>query len=159
MTDTTEQINDTEVARELLAAILERMQIGAEVKAEEVDQRITLDIHCTNEDDVQRIIGRRGQVVDALQHLVGKMLGRMRHERGKPIVVDAGGYRQKQIDRLEALAERMADKCRQGGHPVDLNAMTPHDRRIVHMALADVDDVRTESEGQGEDRHVVILPV
>lgn len=148
------------IAVEILSGILERMAIPASVEVSEVDDRVVLDISCEDEDDVQRIIGRRGQVIDAIQHLVGKALSRFRgDEEYKPVVVDAADYRRRHIERLEGLAERMAEKCRDSGEPVDLNPMPAHDRRIIHMALADVEDVATRSEGEGDDRHVVVFLV
>ena len=157
-----------ERARELLTGMLERMGIPAEVETREEEDKVVLDVKCKSEDDVQRIIGRRGQVVDALQHLLGKMLvkgkekpekaeGRER-ERGKPVVVDAGGYRQRHIERLEGLAARMAEKAKSTGQPVDLSPMPAHDRRIIHMALASIEGVSTKSEGEGDLRHIVGLP-
>ena len=98
-------------------------------------------------------------LMDALQHLVAKKLARGRDDRGKAVVVDAGGYRKKHVEWLEGLAARMADKCRSSSSPVPLNPMSAYDRRIVHMALAEDDDVKTESDGEGEDRHVVVYPV
>jgi spoIIIJ-associated protein len=153
-TDTT-QI--AEHARRFLEGILERMDFDADVEISEQDDRIILDIDC---DNVERVIGRRGQVIDALQHLVGKVSFRDRAAgtRGKPIVVDADGYRIKLIERLESLAEKMANKALDTGETVSLNPMSAHDRRIVHMALADFDGVSTRSEGEGDDRHVLVVP-
>lgn len=161
---------DTDRAMELLRGILERMGIAAKVELREDEDKRVLDVVCEVDDDLQRVIGRRGQVVDALQHLVGKMLIKGKGEkaersekpdrdaRGKPIVVDAGGYRQRHIERLEGLASRMAEKALSTGKPVDLNPMPAHDRRIVHMALANVEGVSTRSEGEGDLRHIVVLP-
>ncbi len=151
-------MTETDTAQEFLTGVLSRMKIGAEVEASENDDQIMLDIQCTEEQDVQRIIGRRGQVVDALQHLVGKVVSRSREGSGKPIVVDAAGYRHKHIERLEGLATRMAEKCLGQASPVDLNPMNPHDRRIINMTIAKIDGVSTESAGEGEDRHVVVHP-
>ncbi len=152
----------TDEARDYLRGILERMGIPAEVTAREDDDKLVLDVECSSTDDVQRVIGRRGQVVDALQHLVSKMVGRGKTEgregRGKPIVVDSGGYRQRHIDRLEGLAAKMAEKAKTSGRPVDLEPMPPHDRRVIHMALANVDGVATRSEGEGDMRHIVVVP-
>ena len=156
---------DTDRAMELLRGILERMGIPAKVELHEAEDKRVLDVVCEADDDLQRVIGRRGQVVDALQHLVGKMLIKGKGEkpdkgeaRGKPIVVDAGGYRQRHIERLEGLATRMAEKAMSTGKPVDLNPMPAHDRRIVHMALANVEGVSTQSEGEGDLRHIVVIP-
>ena len=145
-----------ENAREFLQGILDRMDLAADIDIAEEEDKIILDIQC---DNVERIIGRRGQVIDALQHLVGKVTYRERAgARGKPIVVDAGGYRLKQIERLESLADRMGRKAIKTRSIVELNPMTAHDRRIVHMALAEVEGVTTRSEGEGQDRHVLVVP-
>jgi spoIIIJ-associated protein len=144
-------------ALDFLDGILVRMGIEADIEVAEFEDRIRLEIQC---DDVQRVIGRRGQLVDALQHLVAKrasQLGRG-ETRGKPIVVDAGGYREREVERLQALAARMAEKALRHGEPVELSPMTAHDRRIVHMALAETEGVSTHSEGEGESRHVVVVP-
>jgi spoIIIJ-associated protein len=132
------------------------MGVEAEVVVVEEADRVVLDIEC---EDVERVIGRRGQVVDALQHLVGKVASQGRAaEAGRVIVVDAGGYRAKHVERLQQLAERMSEKALRGGSAVALNPMTAHDRRIVHMRVAEIAGVETRSEGSGEQRHVVIFP-
>jgi len=145
-----------ESAREFLAGVLDRMDIDADIEIFEKEDKVVLDIDC---DDVDRVIGRRGQVMEALQHLVSKISYRDRGAgSSKPILVDADGYREKQIDKLVALAERMADRALDDQEIVELNPMSSHDRRVVHMALADFDGVSTRSEGEGEDRHVLIVP-
>ena len=146
-----------ENAREFLQGILDRMAMPATIDISEEDDKIILDIQCQN---AERIIGRRGQVIDALQHLVGKAVYRERSGvRGKPIVVDAGGYRLKHIERLESLADRMGRKAIKTGTVIELSPMTAHDRRVVHMALANMEGVTTRSEGEGEDRHILVVPV
>ena len=142
--------------QEFLQGVLERMGMTAQVSVLEEDDRIVLDIEC---DNLELIIGRRGQVVDALQHLVGKVVSSDRPtRRGKMLVVDAGGYRAQHVERLQQLAERMSEKAMQSQSAVALNPMSPHDRRIVHMRVAELSGVNTRSEGAGERRHVVIIP-
>lgn len=154
------QLDTTEIAenaKHFLLGLLERMDIDAEIEIAEEDDRIILNISC---DNVERIIGRRGQVIDSLQHLVSKAIYRERTgTRSKPIIIDAGGYRLKHIERLEALADRMGKRAIKTQSIVELNPMSPHDRRIVHMALANVEGVTTRSEGEGEDRRVLVVPV
>ncbi len=146
-------------AKELLAGVLERMGFEADIRADETEDKVTLEIEC---DGVERIIGRRGQVVDALQHLVGKMtyqqLGVARGE-GKSIIVDAGGYRERHLERLESLAKKMIEKLGDGDRPVRLNPMSARDRRIIHMTVAELGGATTKSEGEGDDRCVVLFPV
>jgi spoIIIJ-associated protein len=145
-------------AQDFLTSVLDLMKIPSQVKAAEQDERLVLEIECDSTDDTQRIIGRRGQVVDALQHLVGKVLVKVRGDKGRIVVVDAGGYRQKHIERLEELARQTAEKCKASGKSVDLSPMPAHDRRIVHMALAAIGGVTTQSEGEGDFRHIVVSP-
>jgi spoIIIJ-associated protein len=98
-------------------------------------------------------------VVDALQHMVNKVVYRERGgEKGRPLIVDAGGYRAKHVEWLQSLAKRMADKAIDTKQVVELSPMSAYDRRVVHMALADLPGVSTRSEGEGDDRHLCIIP-
>lgn len=74
------------------------------------------------------------------------------------VIVDAEGYRGRREDSLTDLAKRLAEKAVRSGRPVPVEPMNAHDRRVVHMALADHPDVTTESEGEGMARRVVIFP-
>jgi len=146
----------TEKACDFLMGVLDRMGISADIDVKEEDDRIVLEIQTG---DPELIIGRKGQVVDALQHLVGKVaFGARGGEKGKPFIVDAGGYREKHIGKLQALAARMAEKALSTKSIVELSPMTPHDRRIVHMAIAEIDGVSSRSEGEGDDRHLLVVP-
>ena len=155
-----ENMAPEERARQILGDIVERMGIEAEIDVHDEADRYRLEIKC---DEAEVVVGRRGQVLDALQHLVGKILfrGRGLGEGGapvKPIVVDADGYRERHADKLRALALRMAEKAIESQKPIAVDPMSPHDRRIMHMALADRPGVTTRSEGEGDDRHMLIVP-
>jgi len=159
MSDTTQDSSsDLSEATGFLQGLLERMQVPATVAGQDVEDKLLLNISCENEEDTQRIIGKRGQVVDSLQHLVNKMMSRERVDRGRPVIVDAGGYREQHVDRLEELAIRMADQARDRGEAVDLIPMSAYDRRIVHMHIAEMEGVGTRSEGEGHRRHIVVFP-
>ncbi|MCA9678102.1 MAG: KH domain-containing protein [Kofleriaceae bacterium] len=146
----------TEKACDFLMGVLDRMGIAADIDVKEEDDKIVLEIQTANPDVV---IGRKGQVVDALQHLVGKVVFRERSgEKGKPFVVDAGGYRDKHIERLKALAAKMGEKARETRTIVELSPMSAHDRRIVHMEIATMPGLSSRSEGEGDDRHILVVP-
>jgi spoIIIJ-associated protein len=108
--------------------------------------------------DAGRIIGRRGATLQALQYLVARIVGHRvsRHVRVK---VDVEGYRVRRENVLRGLAQRAADRAVRERRTIELDPMTPEERRVVHLALADDGDVRTESVGDGEDRRVCIVPV
>ncbi len=147
-------------AKEVLSTIVDKMGIEATIEVIEEESRIRLDIQC---DRPEVVVGRRGQVLDALQHLVGKIVfrGRGLGEDGapaKPIVVDSDGYRARHAERLRSIATRMADKVIESQRAVAMDPMPPHDRRIMHMALADIAGVTTRSEGEGDSRYMLIEP-
>src|SRR5689334_22063627 len=146
-----------EKASEFLLGVLERMGISADIDIKDDTDKTILEIQTK---DTELVIGRRGAVMDALQHLVNKVGYRDRPsgERAKPLVVDAGGFRDMQVERLRALAQRMGEKALQTKQIVELQPMTPHDRRIVHMAIAEIPGLSSRSEGEGEDRHILVVP-
>ncbi|MBE7450792.1 MAG: KH domain-containing protein [Kofleriaceae bacterium] len=157
MTETSSDTTDiAERACDFLQGVLERMGIQADIDVNEGDDKIVLEIQTA---DPEVVIGRKGQVVDALQHLVSKVVYRERAgEKGKPIVVDAGGYREKHVQRLESLAQRMGEKALSTQAIVELSPMSAHDRRIVHMAIAAIPGLTSRSEGEGDDRHILVVP-
>jgi spoIIIJ-associated protein len=145
-----------EKASEFLLGVLERMGISADIDIKDDTDKTVLEIQTG---DTELVIGRRGVVIDALQHLVNKAVFKeKRDEKTKPLVVDAGGFRDKQIDRLRTLAQRMGEKALQTKQIVELQPMSPHDRRIVHMAIAEIPGLSSRSEGEGEDRHILVVP-
>jgi spoIIIJ-associated protein len=108
--------------------------------------------------DSGMIIGRRGQTLDALEHLVNRIVFRDDASSGPRISLDAEGYRQRRQESLAQLAVRLAAKARATGRFVTLNPMSPRDRRIVHLALQSDPSVSTRSEGEGHYRKLVIAP-
>ena len=145
-----------EKACDFLVGVLERMGISADIDVHEEEDRIILEIQTA---DTDLIVGRKGVVVDALQHLVTKVVYRERAgERGKPLVVDSGGYRDKHIEWLRSLAARMAEKALNTKTIVELSPVSARGRRVVHMAIAETPGLSSRSEGEGDDRHILIVP-
>src|SRR5687767_1597962 len=111
-----------EKACDFLMGVLDRMGITADIDVQDAEDKIVLEIQT---EDTELIIGRKGVVVDALQHLVSKVVYRERAgERGKPIIVDSGGYRDKHVARLQQLAARMGEKALQTQAIVELSPMS-----------------------------------
>jgi len=158
VTTTAEREDVIEKASEFLLGVLERMGISADIDIKDNEDRTVLEIQTS---DTELVIGRRGVVIDALQHLVSKAVFKERGERSektKPLVVDSGGYRDKQVERLRSLAQKMGEKALETKQIVELQPMSPHDRRIVHMAIAEMPGLSSRSEGEGEDRHILVVP-
>ncbi len=110
-------------------------------------------------EDLGYMIGNRGRHLDSIQYILQLMVGKMtEQDPNYRVLVDVGGYRQDRNSHLEEMALQKADDVRILGEAIDLPPMKPADRRAVHMALSEYEDIVTESEGEGRDRHIVIKP-
>ncbi len=109
--------------------------------------------------DASLLIGRHGQVLDALQYLVMLMLGaKTATHAGTRVTLDVEGYRERRADALRRLAENLARQVRETGEEAVLEPLSAFERRIVHTVLMSDDAVETYSEGQDPNRHIVITP-
>ncbi len=104
------------------------------------------------------VVGRNGEVIDAIQYLAAQAVSRAEGGARRRVMVDAAGYRARREAMLVDLANRAAAEAVEYGDEIELDAMTPHDRRIVHMALKDRTDVTTRSEGDEPNRRIVVEP-
>jgi spoIIIJ-associated protein len=107
---------------------------------------------------VSLLIGRHGHTIDAIQHLVSAILYPAPATR-REVVIDAQGYRARRERSLRELAQRAADDAVRERCPMELDAMSSAERKVIHLALADRDDVETSSEGREPARYVVITPL
>lgn len=108
-----------------------------------------------NGDTLGILIGRRGETLDALQYLTSLKVNRGRDSYTR-VTLDTENYRAKREDTLIRLANRMANRALRTGRKVSLEPMNPYERRIIHFALQQNEDVTTHSEGDEPNRHVVI---
>ena len=151
-----------EVAREVLATLLEKMGMSASVvvtkgnsvSGEARSSPTMLDIKGR---DLGILIGRRGETLRDLQFMTRLIVNR-RLGYWPNIVVDVEGYKVRREEMLTGLALRMADKAVETQRTVILEPMSPYERRIIHIALSNHPQVTTESTGEGESRKVTILP-
>ena len=109
-------------------------------------------------DDAGLVIGRRGETLASIEYLVrliaSKSLGRRAN-----VIIDVEDYKFRRRSKLKSIAEKSASKVEKTGKRISLEPMSPSDRRIVHMALVDYKNVKTQSRGEGVNRKVVIIPV
>lgn len=150
-----DEIADTAIA--YIESLLPYMNVGEVVINEYEGDEGELILDLTG-DDLAILIGRHGKTLDALQFLVSSATSRQMGFR-YPVVVDVEGYKGRQREKLENIARRAADRADEQGRNVKLRPMSPYERRIVHIALADDPRVTTESEGEGPSRRVVVIPL
>ena len=144
---------DVQITVDVLQHILQYMNIRAVVQVRSTSP-LSLNIQGINE-NLGLLIGRRGETLSALQLLVSLIVGHRTKHRMR-ITIDAENYRERREENLRSLALRVAQQVRNYRRSIALEAMPPHERRIVHIALADSKDISTESIGEGDERRVVI---
>ena len=107
--------------------------------------------------DSARLIGKKGQTLDAIHYLVEKGVYKQ-YGSTLPIEIDVEGYLEKRRSDLTSLASRLANKALQTGKPMVINRINAQDRRVVHLSLRDNREVRTQSVGSGDLRKLLIMP-
>lgn len=142
------------VAARFLREVLVGMGVTARVEVMRREEAIVLNVTGT---DLGILIGRHGQMLDALQYLVGLAANRGLDEK-KRIIVDVQGYRERHEESLRRLALRVANQVRHEQRKAVLSPMTPRERRIIHLTLQDQRGVFTYSEGQDPFRRVIVSP-
>lgn len=103
-------------------------------------------------------IGQKGETIDAFQHLLNVIAYKDR-PFGKRLVLDSEGYRQRRIEAVQGMAHRSARRASREQRTVELPAMNPSERRIVHVYLKENQQVITASQGSGAERRVTISPI
>ena len=149
-----DRVADTAI--DALQGILKHFDVG-EVTIDEYEGdegELILDI---TGDNLAILIGRHGKTLDALQFIISAITARTLGFR-YPVVVDVEGYKNRQRQKLESIAHSAAQRAASQHRSVKLRPMTPYERRIVHLALRGNDAVETASEGEGNARHVVVIP-
>jgi spoIIIJ-associated protein len=144
---------DVDITVDVLQHILRYMNIPATIQVRSTNP-LTLNIRGIHE-NLGLLIGRRGETLAALQLLVSLIVGHRTKHRMR-IIIDAENYRERREENLRSLALRVAQQVRNYRRSIALEAMPPHERRIVHLALSDSKDISTESIGEGDARRVVI---
>ena len=148
------KISDGERAVKFLEGLFELLEEDAVPELAEEDERIVINLAAGS---TKGIIGRRGEIIDAVQTLAGAVANTGRHDY-KRVVVDCNNYREDREETLKHVAEKLAQKAVRLGKRVRLEPMNPYERRIIHAALVENPDVTTKSEGKEPARFVVIIP-
>ena len=145
------------VGVEVLTEILRLMGVDSRVvvKPGQGPTEVVLDIQG---DSGALLIGRRGQTLEALQHIVSRIVAEKVGADGPQTIVDAEDYRGRRVRSLEDMALRLGEKAKRSRKPQSIDALNARDRRVVHMALKDDPWLTTKSQGQGAFRRLLIVP-
>ncbi len=149
-----EQEDPVVVLRELLEEIVDSMGLDVDVRIEQSDGVLMGSVEG---EDVGLFIGRRGQTIDAVQHLAQRIVFRGGAPNAR-VVIDADGYRERRAETLRSAALDAAEEALRTARAVELDPMPASERRIVHEYLRERGDVETHSEGEEPERYLVVEP-
>ena len=146
-----------DIAADYLEELLDIADLDGDIDIDVADGRAQVAI--VNEDggdELGALVGRDGQVLSALQELTRLTVQTQTGQRSW-LMLDVDGFRNRRKDDLRRVAEKAIDDVRTGGEPVALRAMNSFERKVVHDVVAQA-GMRSESEGEGDRRHVVVHP-
>lgn len=145
--------DSTEMICEILAKVLGMMGIEYKVTVEDIPDTTFINVDSDGLDGL--LIGRRGETLASIQHVVNRIFT-SRTGRHSKVTVDVGGYIRRKHRLLVEKANKVADRVRKTSKEYDFEPLKASERRIIHLAVADMDDVTTYTIGDGLLRKVVV---
>ena len=142
-----------EIAADYVEGLLDIADLDGDIDMDVEGSRAVVSVVGATLDE---LVGRRGEVLEALQELTRLAVHRQTGERAR-LMLDVGGYRARRREELTEVGRDAAEEVKRTGTPKHLAAMTPFERKIVHGAVADA-GLRSESEGEEPSRRVVVYP-
>ncbi|MDF2828067.1 protein jag [Mycolicibacterium sp. GCM10028919] len=147
-------VAEGEIAGDYLEELLDLLDFDGDIDLDVEGDRAVVSIDGGT--DLNKLVGRKGEVLDALQELTRLAVHQKTGERSR-LMLDIAKWRRRRRDELAALGDRIARRVLESGERQSLDPMTPFERKIVHDAVAAVEGVRSESEGAEPSRRVVVL--
>ncbi|MFD3331160.1 protein jag [Streptomyces sp. NPDC058700] len=146
-----------EIAADYLEGLLDIADLDGDIDMDvEADRAAVSIISDSSSRELQKLVGRDGEVLEALQELTRLAVHRETGDRSR-LMLDIAGFRAQKRTELAELGAKAASEVKSTGQPVKLDPMTPFERKVVHDAIASA-GLRSESEGEEPQRFVVVLP-
>jgi spoIIIJ-associated protein len=157
-TDTLTRLEqEGEIAADYLEGLLDIADLDGDIDMDvEADRAAVSIVGEGSSRDLQKLAGRDGEVLEALQELTRLAVHRETGDRSR-LMLDVAGFRARKREELTELGTKAAEEAKGAGEPVKLRPMTPFERKVVHDAVAAA-GLRSESEGEEPQRCVVVLP-
>src|ERR1700752_27369 len=147
-------VAEGEIAGDYLEELLDLLDFDGDIDLDVEGDRAVVSIDGGS--DLSKLVGRNGEVLDALQELTRLAVHQKTGERSR-LMLDIARWRRRRREELAALGDKVAPRVRETGEPEAVAPMPPFERKIVHDAVAAVEGVRSESEGAEPSRRVVVL--
>ena len=138
---------------QLSERMLRGLGLDVKVTVRDSDESLEVDVDGPDRDF---LLDHRGEALNALQYLLNRIVYRGR--KGKKIHVDSAGFRKVREDEIVEIAKRTAEKVRTHGEECVMSPLNPYERRLVHLALGEVEGVATRSIGDGFLKKIAIFP-
>lgn len=147
-------VAEGEIAGDYLEELLDLLDFDGDIDLDVEGNRAVVSID--GGEDLSKLVGRKGEVLDALQELTRLAVHQKTGERSR-LMLDIASWRRRRREELNALGDKVARRVLETGEREELAPMTPFERKIVHDAVAAVQGVHSESEGVEPARRVVVL--
>lgn len=144
---------DENLVAESIREIIERLQVPATIEVSRQDSIFFVDI---DSEDSSLLIGKHGVNLESLQFILAVRIKTLTGSDDFEIYVDVGSWRKKKEEKLRQMALDAAQRVESENEPQAIYHLTNSERRVIHVALADHPSVETISEGEGEDRHIIV---
>ena len=146
---------DENLVAESIREIIERLQVPATIEVSRQDSIFFVDI---DSEDSSLLIGRHGVNLESLQFILAVRIKTLTGDDDFEIYVDVGNWRKKKEEKLKQMALDAAQRVASENEPQAIYNLNNSERRVIHVALADHPSVETVSEGEGENRHIIVKP-
>jgi len=143
----------SEKVENVVESILNLTGVTAKISVEENEEGIFVNIDGGEESGL--LIGGRGRTLQSLQTIVSLAVNKDKKDWVR-VNIDVANWQQKEEEKLKELAQKTAERVRTSGQSQNLYNLTPTQRRVIHLALADEKDIKTQSLGEGRDRYLEI---
>lgn len=146
---------DENLVAESIREIIEKLQVPATIEVSRQDNIFLVDI---DSEDSSLLIGKYGVNLESLQFILAVRIKTLTGDDDFEIYVDVGNWRKKKDEKLKQMALDAAQRVAAENEPQSIYNLKNSERRVIHVALADHPNVETVSEGEGENRHIIIRP-
>ncbi len=137
------------------AELIDHLHLTLDVATREDGRSILVNL---SGEDRPVLLSNTAGVLNSIEYLVNKAFRTGKDEKIATIIFDSDEYRKHREAELKLLAQIASQKVIAQGRPLSLQPMTPRERRIVHLALAGIEGVRSQSDGEGDNRNITIYP-
>lgn len=143
-----------EYGKKFLTELVHFYGVSVTVDVRKQNERILFAIDASDE---EAIVGKDGEVLEALQHLVRLAIAK-RYKQNLKLLLDVNGFRERRKKTIIVMAKRLADRVRKDGRPAKTKPLNPYERRIIHTLFKNNSHITTQSEGEGHTKKVIISP-